>query len=68
MQKEVVLEDPLHWLQEVGPQGQRVPQRFLALPEEFDQHLVPHALSEHCHRPAEGQTVISYSFLLLCNV
>ena len=57
MQKEVVLENPLNWLQEIGPQGQRVFQSLLTLPEEFGQHLVPHALRQHSHRPARGVNV-----------
>lgn len=40
----MVLEDPLHWLEQVGAQGQGVPQRFLPLAEKLSQHLVPHAL------------------------
>lgn len=44
VQQEVVLKDPLHWLEQVGAQGQGVPQRFLALAEELRQRLVPHAL------------------------
>lgn len=44
MQEEMILEDPLNGLQEVGSQGQRVLQRFLPLPEELGQHLVPHTL------------------------
>lgn len=49
VQKEVILENPLNWLQEVGPQRQGVLQRLLTFPEELGQRLVPHALGQHRH-------------------
>lgn len=53
MQQQVVLEDPLHWLEQIRAQRQRVSQRFLALAEKLGQRLVPHALCQHSHRPVE---------------
>lgn len=35
-------------------------QSFLALPEELGQYLVPHALSEHGHRPAREAHVLCH--------
>lgn len=55
MQQEVVLEDPLHRLEQIGAQRQRVPERFLALAEKLGQRLVPHALCQHSHRPVEAK-------------
>lgn len=56
VQQEVVLEDPLHRLEQIGAQRQRVPERFLALAEKLGQRLAPHALCQHSHRPVEAKT------------
>lgn len=53
LQQEVVLEDPLHWLQQVGLQGQGVAQGGLPLLEEAHQALVLHAVPQNSHRAGE---------------
>ena len=55
MQQKMVLEDPLHWFEQVGAQGQGVSQRFLTLPEKLGQRLVPHTLCQHSYRPGEKE-------------
>lgn len=55
VKQQMVLEDPLHRLQQVGAQRQGVAQRFLTFAEKLGQRLVPHALGEYSHRPAESK-------------
>lgn len=52
LEQEVVLEDPLDGLEQVGAEGQRVPQPLLALAEEPSLRLAPHALGQRRHRAA----------------
>lgn len=55
LEQQVVLEDALHGLEQVGLEGQPVAPRRLALPEEGGQLVLRHALPQHRHRPARGQ-------------
>lgn len=66
MQKKVILENPLHWLQEIGPQRQGVSQGFLTLPEELSQNLVSHALSQHCHGSAGKANILIQVAMHIC--
>lgn len=52
LEQQVVLEDPLDGLEQVGTEGQRVPQPLLALAEEPRLRFAPHALSQRRHRAA----------------
>lgn len=52
LEQQVVLEDPLDRLKQVGPEGQRVAQPLLAFPQEPCLDLAPHAFSQGCHRAA----------------
>lgn len=49
LEQQVVFEDALDWLQQVGAQGQRVLQQLLPVPEELSLLLVPHALRQGGH-------------------
>lgn len=49
LEQQVVLEDALDRLQQVGAQGQGVLQQLLPVPEELGLLLVLHALREGCH-------------------
>lgn len=49
LEQQVVLEDALDGLQQVGAQGQRVLQQRLPVPEELGLLLVPHALGQGGH-------------------
>lgn len=53
LKKQVVLEDALHRLQQVGAQGQRVLQQLLAVPEELGLLLVLHTFRQGGHRAAK---------------
>lgn len=48
----MVLEDPLNWFEQVGPQRQRTLQRRLTLPEKRRQAFLPHALGQSSNRTA----------------
>ena len=50
LEQEVVLEDPLDGLEEVGAQGQGEVEGGLPVPEKLGQVLTPHALRQGCHR------------------
>lgn len=49
LEQQVVFEDALDWLQQVGAQGQRMLQQLLPVPEELSLLLVPHALRQGGH-------------------
>ena len=55
LEQQVVLEDALDWLQQVGAQGQRVLQQLLPVPEEFGLLLVLHAFRQGGHRAGVGR-------------
>src|SRR4029434_11331276 len=56
MQQEVVLEDPLYWLEQVRTQGEAVFEGLLALTQELSHSLIPHTVSQYSHRPESKET------------
>lgn len=54
LKQQVILEDSLDWLQQVGAQRQRAFEGGLPIPEELGQSFTPHAVSQRSHR-AGGQ-------------
>lgn len=49
LEQQMILEDALDRLKEVGAKGQRVTDLLLPLAEELSQLLVPHAFRQSCH-------------------
>ena len=59
LEQQVVLEDALDWLEEIGAQGQRMLQQVLLVPEELGLLLVLHALGQGGHRAASGKGAVT---------
>lgn len=49
LKKQVIFEDSLDWLQQVGAQRQGAFQSGLPVPKELGQVLTPHAICKCCH-------------------
>lgn len=49
LKEQVVFQDSLNWLQQVGAQRKRAFQRSLPIPEELGQSFTPHALGQRLH-------------------
>ena len=59
LEQQVVLEDALDRLQEIGAQRQRMLQQILLVPEELGLLLVLHALCQGGHRAASGKGAVT---------
>ena len=59
LEQQVVLEDALDRLEEIGAQGQRMLQQVLLVPEELGLLLVLHALGQGGHRAASGKGAVT---------
>lgn len=49
LKQQVIFQDPLDWLKEIGAQREGALQSSLPIPEELGQSLTPHAVSQCCH-------------------
>ena len=57
-EEQVVLEDPLDGLEQVGAEGQRVAERQLPPPEARHGALCAHQLRQQRHRPEKSHAIL----------